>query len=73
MMTVLELTLEPVDNARLARLCGALDENLGQIENALDIAIVRRGAHFTLQGRNARRGGAALRHFYALADHDLPL
>lgn len=72
-MTVLELTLEPVDNARLARLCGALDENLGQIENALDIAIIRRGAHFTLQGRNARRGEAALRHFYARADHDLPL
>ncbi|MDR2093723.1 MAG: PhoH family protein [Azoarcus sp.] len=68
----LELSFEPADNARLARLCGAFDENLRQIENAFDIAIARRGAHFTLQGRNARRGEVALRHFYAKADRDLP-
>ena len=29
-----EVTLDPVDNQRLARLCGALDENLRQIESA---------------------------------------
>ena len=69
--TVRELSLEPVDNGRLARLCGALDENLRQIENAFDIAIARRGAHFTLHGRNARQGEAALRHFYGQADRDL--
>ena len=68
---VRELTLEPVDNGRLARLCGALDENLRQIENAFDIAIARRGAHFMLHGRNARRGEAALRHFYGQTDRDL--
>lgn len=68
---VRELILEPVDNGRLARLCGALDENLRQIENAFDIAIARRGAHFTLHGRNARRGEAALRYFYGQADRDL--
>ncbi|MDR0701914.1 MAG: PhoH family protein [Azoarcus sp.] len=68
----LELSFEPADNARLVRLCGAFDENLRQIENAFDIAIVRRGAHFTLRGRNARRGEMALRHFYARADRDLP-
>ncbi|MCL1826006.1 MAG: PhoH family protein [Betaproteobacteria bacterium] len=69
--TVRELTLEPVDNGRLARLCGALDENLRQIENAFDIAIARRGAHFTLHGRSARQAEAALRHFYGQADRDL--
>ncbi|MDR2209600.1 MAG: PhoH family protein [Azoarcus sp.] len=68
---VRELTLEPVDNGRLARLCGALDENLRQIENAFDISIARRGAHFTLHGRNAQRGAAALQHFYGLSDRDL--
>ncbi|MDR1661323.1 MAG: PhoH family protein [Azoarcus sp.] len=72
MTAALELSFEPADNARLARLCGALDENLRQIENAFDIAIVRRGAHFTLHGGNVRRGEAALRHFYAKADRDLP-
>ncbi|MDR2925135.1 MAG: PhoH family protein [Azoarcus sp.] len=66
-----EFTLEPLDNGRLARLCGALDENLRQIENAFDIAIARRGAHFTLHGRNARQGEAALRRFYGQADREL--
>jgi phosphate starvation-inducible PhoH-like protein len=66
-----ELTLEPVDNGRLARLCGAFDENLRQIENAFDISIARRGAHFTLHGRLAQRGEAALRYFYGQSDRDL--
>jgi phosphate starvation-inducible PhoH-like protein len=69
--TVRELTLEPVDNGRLARLCGALDENLRQIENAFDISIARRGAHFTLHGKRAERGEAALRYFYGQSDRDL--
>lgn len=68
---VRELAMEPADNARLARVCGPLDENLRQIEIAFDISIARRGAHFTLQGRNARQGEAALRRFYSLADRDL--
>jgi phosphate starvation-inducible PhoH-like protein len=68
----LELSFEPADNARLARLCGPLDENLRQIENAFDVTVVRQGAHFTVRGRLARRGVAALRHFYDRADHDLP-
>ncbi|MDR1853368.1 MAG: PhoH family protein [Azoarcus sp.] len=67
-----EFALEPLDNARLARMCGALDENLRQIENAFDVAIARRGAHFVVQGAQAARGEAAVRHFYAQADHDLP-
>ena len=37
-----EVTLSPVDNQRLATLCGAFDENLRQIEIALDIVISRR-------------------------------
>ena len=46
----IELTLAPVDNQRLAHLCGALDENLRQIETALDVTIARRGDHFTVRG-----------------------
>ena len=37
MAKTLEVFFEPVDNARLSRLCGVLDENLRQIENAFDI------------------------------------
>src|SRR6267142_2312478 len=50
-----EVKLDPVDNQRLARLCGTLDENLRQIESALDVTIARRGARFTVRGEQASR------------------
>ncbi|HWV18606.1 MAG TPA: PhoH family protein [Rhodocyclaceae bacterium] len=66
----LEVNFSPVDNARLANLCGALDENLRQIETAYDITIARRGEHFRVTGTTdkARLGIAALERFYAQAD-----
>jgi phosphate starvation-inducible PhoH-like protein len=71
----LEVRLEPVDNPRLARLCGALDENLRQIESALDVSIARRGARFTVRGqpRQAERAARALEHFYGRAAQELSL
>jgi phosphate starvation-inducible PhoH-like protein len=39
----LEFTAPHEDNARLANLCGPLDENLRQIEQALDVTLQRRG------------------------------
>lgn len=62
----LEVNFTPVDNARLANLCGALDENLRQIETAYDITIARRGEHFRVTGTSekARLGIAALERFY---------
>ena len=69
----LEVTLSPPDNTRLANLCGALDENLRQIETALDISIARRGDTFTLRGRPAQttRGAELLERFYADATRNL--
>ena len=66
-----EVKLEPVDNQRLARLCGALDENLRQIESALDVTIARRGGKFTVRGEQAQRAAHALEHFYDRASGDL--
>jgi phosphate starvation-inducible PhoH-like protein len=66
-----EVRLDPVDNQRLARLCGALDENLRQIESALDVTIARRGARFTVRGEQAGRAAQALEHFYDRASGDL--
>ena len=66
-----EVKLDPVDNQRLARLCGALDENLRQIESALDVTIARRGARFTVRGEQAGRAAQALEHFYGRAAGDL--
>ena len=70
-----ELRLAPVDNKRLANLCGALDENLRQIEAALNVTITRRGDRFTLRGepRQAARGARLLEHFYTLSQRSLSL
>jgi phosphate starvation-inducible PhoH-like protein len=69
----LELTLEPADNQRLANLCGTLDENLRQIETALDVSIARRGDRFTLRGdpERAARTAQILERFYADAGREL--
>ncbi len=70
-----EVVLEPVDNERLANLCGALDENLRQIESAFDISISRRGEHFKLSGSLAQSqlAAKALRAFYEQATQHLSL
>jgi phosphate starvation-inducible PhoH-like protein len=68
-----EVRLDPVDNARLARLCGALDVNLRQIESALDVTIARRGAKFSVRGEQAKRAAQALEHFYDRATGELTL
>src|SRR6266850_1356588 len=68
-----EVKLDPEDNQRLARLCGSLDENLRQIESALDVTIARRGAKFTVRGEQANRAAQALEHFYDRATGDLTL
>jgi phosphate starvation-inducible PhoH-like protein len=68
-----EVKIDPVDNQRLARLCGALDENLRQIESALDVTIARRGGRFTVRGEQAQRAAQALEHFYDRASGDLTL
>jgi phosphate starvation-inducible PhoH-like protein len=68
-----ELTLAPPDNQRLANLCGALDENLRQIEIALEVTIARRGDRFTVRGDTGRTARAAelLEKFYAQAKREL--
>ncbi len=69
----LEFDLTPVDNQRLANLCGVLDENIKQIENALAVTIYRRGEHFSLQGEPDQTALAqeALRKFYRSAKRNL--
>ena len=47
---ILRHSFEPVDNTRLAHLCGALDEHLRTIEIGLDVRISRREAQFSVEG-----------------------
>ncbi len=69
------LHFEPLDNKRLANLCGPLDGNLRQIESALDIAITRRGARLSLKGQreDVARGADLLESFYGRAAKPLDL
>ena len=69
----LHFALEPVDNQRLAHLCGVLDENLRQIETALEVSIARRGEHFSIQGEQAELARQVLQDFYLEAKHDITL
>jgi phosphate starvation-inducible PhoH-like protein len=59
---------EPLDNSRLAHLCGPLDENLRQISAALDVTIFRRGEKFIVSGSNADVAVEILERFYAVAN-----
>ena len=71
----IELLLSPINNTQLANLCGALDENLRQIETALDVSIARRGERFTLRGEREQttRASEALQMFYAKAKSSLSI
>jgi phosphate starvation-inducible PhoH-like protein len=64
---------EPIDNTRLAHLCGPLDENLRQISAALDVTIFRRGEKFIVSGTNADAAVAILERFYAVANKVVPI
>jgi len=64
----------PLDNVRLAHLCGSLDEHLRQIEEALAVAISRRNESFRIEGakRNAERAVALLQSLYDRARRPIP-
>ncbi|HCY63647.1 MAG TPA: phosphate starvation-inducible protein PhoH [Oxalobacteraceae bacterium] len=59
---------QPLDNKRLANLCGPMDENLRQIAAALDVTVFRRGEKFIVSGADAAGAVAILERFYAQAD-----
>ncbi|WKZ85780.1 PhoH family protein [Ralstonia pickettii] len=65
--SIAEFTAPKNDNTRLQNLCGPLDENLRQIEQALDVTISRRGSKFTVRGTNAQGATNALETFYNAA------
>jgi len=68
-----EISFAPVDNERLLNLCGVLDENLKQIETALEVSISRRGELFSVTGEPAQTklAAEALHRFYEIAGRNL--
>ncbi len=71
----MDITLKPEDNIRLANLCGTLDENIKQIEDALEVSIARRGAHFKIKGdkQNMELAAQLLESFYLRAKKPIEL
>jgi phosphate starvation-inducible protein PhoH and related proteins len=71
----MEITLQPEDNVRLANLCGALDENVKQIETALEVNINRRGGTFNISGQqnNVRIAAQLIENFYVRAKKPIGL
>ena len=71
----MEITLQPEDNVRLNNLCGALDENIKQIETALEVNINRRGSTFNISGKldNMRLAAQLIENFYVRAKKPLAL
>ncbi|MFM1988218.1 MAG: hypothetical protein RJA99_1175 [Pseudomonadota bacterium] len=71
--SVLQFRPEQADNRRLANLCGAVDDNLRQIEEAYDVRIARRADTFSIEGTStqAKHAVRALDHFYRHADAPL--
>jgi phosphate starvation-inducible PhoH-like protein len=67
------ISFEPVDNERLANLCGVFDENLRQIETALEVNIARRGERFSIEGEQAALARSVLERFYLESKHDIPV
>ncbi|QDP01896.1 PhoH family protein [Thalassotalea sp. PS06] len=59
MKTSLEVTLDPMDNTRIANLCGPLDENLRKIERLLGVEIGYRGNSFKIHGNDAHSNAVA--------------
>ncbi|MEO5771321.1 MAG: PhoH family protein [Burkholderiaceae bacterium] len=59
----------PLDNRRLAQLCGAVDAHLRTIESALGVAIARRNESFRVEGSKAaaERAVALLQSLYQRA------
>ena len=62
-----DFDLEPSDNARLANLCGPLDENLRLLEARLAVQILRRGDNFRVLGARAGSAKDILQELFALA------
>ena len=66
----LDLVLDPEDNARLANLCGPLEQHLRQIERRLGIEISNRGLSFRLMDDD---GILAAGHEVAFLQFEVPV
>ncbi len=66
------IKLEPIDNNRLANLCGLLDKNIKQIEVFFEVEISNRGNSFKITGDNENVASTSnfIERMYALSENE---
>ena len=71
-LTQHDFALDPLDNARLANLCGPFDEHLRQVELRLGVEINNRGNIFRVIGEESavRTAEKVLHALYAATEHE---
>jgi phosphate starvation-inducible PhoH-like protein len=71
---ILRHSFAPPNNTRLAHLCGAMDEHLRSIEQALRVSITRRNEAFRVEGAKAQatRAIETLQALYEMAARPIP-
>ena len=73
LITSITIELDPLDNERLANVCGQFDEHLRQIERRLGIEIATRGNRFTFIGlqKAAESGARLIESLYRLSEDEV--
>ena len=71
----MEFNLPSDNNRQLSNLCGVLDQNLKQIEAAMEVDIVRRGSNFVVNGssKNVKAVAMLIQKFYKQAGDPIEL
>ena len=71
---ILTHAFAPVNNQRLANLCGPTGAHLRSVENHLDVSITRRAEKFRIEGDKPRaeRALAVLQNLYEIAGQPVP-
>jgi phosphate starvation-inducible protein PhoH and related proteins len=57
--STLQLSLDPIDNATLVTVCGAMDANIRRLEQEFAVKIRRRASKFTIEGETSLAATAA--------------
>lgn len=67
-VTAIEFQLAPVDNERLANLCGQFDEHIRQLERRIGVEVNNRGASFRIIGlpESVETAARVIRELYGL-------
>lgn len=72
-LVILRHTFTPLNNTRLANLCGPMDEHLRTIDTGLQVSVAHRHEQFKIEGqkKNAERALEVLQALYELADRPI--